>query len=294
MRTLQPELRELYPFAHNAKHYTQVGAGHYMHRVDEGEGEVVLMLHGNPTWSFLYRDLILKLKDSFRCIAPDHIGCGFSDKPQKQRCRLKNHVDHLHQLLNTLDVKKVHLVLHDWGGPIGLLWALARPHRVGKIVLLNTSAFVSKELPKRIQLCASPVLGQLLTCGASAFSRGLVHMGTTNPLPPKVAQGYCAPYDSWRNRSGIWAFLKDIPMSPSHPSYPLLVQLEKGLHVFKNHPILLSWGMQDFCFTPRFLERFENTFPHAQTIAYPEAGHLVLEDAGAQGVEAIKTFLLKG
>lgn len=291
MRTLDAQLRELYPFAHNANHYIQVGNGHYMHVVDEGQGEAVLMLHGNPTWSFLYRDLILKLKGRFRCVAPDHIGCGLSDKPQKHAYTLKSHVDHLHQLVNRLELKRVHLVLHDWGGPIGLLWALARPERVGKMVLLNTAAFTSTALPQRIRLCRQPLWGPLLTRGASAFSRGLVRMGTTQPLSPQVARGYQAPYHSWGQRVGIWGFLKDIPLHPKHPTYPLIRQLETGLHIFKEHPLLLCWGLRDFCFTPAFFERFQEIFPHAQLAPYPEAGHLVLEDAGTQALETIEAFL---
>ncbi len=294
MLTLDPLVRPLYPFANNAKNYVRVGEGYYMHLVDEGAGEAVLFLHGNPTWSFLYRNLIIKLRERFRCIAPDHLGCGFSDKPQRHPYRLKNHVDHIHQLVQSLELKRVHLVLHDWGGPIGLLWAMGRPERVGKIVLLNTGAFAQGwTLPWQIALCRQPLWGPLLVRGLGAFSKGLMRQGVVQPLEPKVVQGYCCPYGSWAQRVGIWGFLRDIPVTERHPSFPFLAQLDKGLALFKKHPMLLCWGMKDFCFTGAILQRFCERFPHADVRTYADAGHLVLEDAGADALGVIEGFLLE-
>jgi len=136
--------------------------GHSLAYLDEGQGPAVVMVHGNPSWSYLYRNLVSGLRDRYRCIVPDHLGCGFSDKPTDYPYRLKNHVDNLERLLEALGVERCILVVHDWGGAIGMGWAGRHPERVAGVVVLNTAAFRSPRLPLRIAICRWPVLGSLL------------------------------------------------------------------------------------------------------------------------------------
>ena len=183
-------LGDLYPFA---SHFIDLG-GVRMHYLDEGAGQPVVMLHGNPTWSFYYRNLVLALRDSHRIVVPDHIGCGLSDKPDDAHYsyRLARRVDDLESLLELLGIHEdVTLVLHDWGGMIGMAWATRHPERVKRLVILNTAAFhlmPSKRLPWSLRIVRNTPLGLLLVRGLNAFSRGAVRYCTTRPLPPRRAE----------------------------------------------------------------------------------------------------------
>jgi haloalkane dehalogenase len=282
--------RELYPFA---SHFLNIG-GHRYHYVDEGQGEPLLLVHGNPTWSFHWRELITAARDRYRLVAPDHIGCGLSDKPQDYEYRLRRHIDNLVELVERLDLRRVTLVAQDWGGAIGLGAALAARERFARLVLLNTGAFRSSRMPWRIRICRTPVLGRLAVQGLNGFARAALRMAVEHPqrLSPQVRAGYLAPYDSWRNRVAIHQFVLDIPMSPGHPSYGDLLAIEEGLATLRHLPMLLIWGMRDWCFTPHFLERFLEFFPAAEAKRVEDAGHWVLEDAREQVVRSIKEFLV--
>ncbi len=149
-------LGELYPFA---SHYVDVG-GYRMHYVDEGVGPAVVMLHGNPTWSFHYRELIKGLRDTYRVIVPDHIGCGLSDKPQEYPYTLSTHIDNVERLIDRLNLESVTLAVHDWGGAIGFGWAARHPSSVRDLILFNTAAFLVDSCPLRLRICRWPVIGE--------------------------------------------------------------------------------------------------------------------------------------
>jgi len=166
MKSTVEALKKGYPFK---TPYIDLKGVKY-HYLDEGQGNPLVMLHGNPTWSFYYRRLVLALKDQYRIIAPDHIGCGMSDKPQKYNYRLSQHIDNLDILLNKLNLKDITLVMHDWGGAIGMGWAAKRPDRVKNIVLFNTAAFLSPLIPFRIRICRIPILGDIAIRGLNAFA----------------------------------------------------------------------------------------------------------------------------
>ena len=134
------DIKDLYPFESN---FLELEDGLKMHYIDEGEGEVLLMLHGNPTWSFYYRNLIQSFQKKYRCIAPDHIGCGLSDKPQDYNYTLSTHIDNLEQLVNSLGLKDITLVMHDWGGSIGMGLAVRQPKLIKRLIIFNTAAFLS-------------------------------------------------------------------------------------------------------------------------------------------------------
>ena len=286
--------RALYPFT---SHVADVG-GVGMHYVDEGEGDAVVMVHGNPTWSFYYRRLIGHLSGSgFRAIAPDHIGCGLSDKPQDYPYRLATHVDNLEELLDRhLGLTRTHLVLHDWGGAIGMGYAVRHPERIGRVVVLNTAAFHLPRCPWRIRLCMVPCLGEVAVRLCNGFARAALRMATRRRelFTRAVRSGYLAPYRTYRDRVAHLAFVRDIPLGPSHPTWPILAGIDEGLGELKDKPVLACWGLRDFVFTEEFLEGWRTRFPNAQVHRFPDAGHYVLEDAHEAILPMIEQFLGSG
>jgi len=160
--------------------------------VVEGEGLPIVMVHGNPSWSFLFRDLILTLRNRYRCIAPDHQGCGFSS-PQPHRMRMAEHSQNLESVLDGLGVDRFILVAHDWGGAIGAHVAGRHPDRVAGMVFLNTAAFPLRRMPWQIRLARIPFLGRLLMEKGNAFALGAARQGVVKPLSPAVSEGF-----SWK------------------------------------------------------------------------------------------------
>ena len=284
-------LRELYPFA--AKTH-QIGSLK-MNYVDEGTGDPVLMVHGNPTWSFYWRGLISKLRTTNRTVAVDHIGCGFSDKPTDYSYCLQQHIDNLCSLVDELDLSGVTLVAHDWGGAIGLGALLQRRERFKRIVLFNTGAFPPPYIPFRIRACRWPVVGKIAVQGFNAFARAAVTMATeqSGGLSKDIATGMLAPYDSWGNRTAIYQFVKDIPMSKSHPTWEVLSRIESQLPELAAMPSMLVWGMKDWCFRPECLDRFEGYWPEAEIHRLADAGHYVVEDAAPKVQQLVASFLQK-
>lgn len=288
---LKHGLTEEYPFSQN---YLTTSSG-IIHFVDEGQGPVLLFVHGNPTWSFAWRNLIKRFSKTHRCIAIDHLGCGLSDKPQQEVYRLADHIERLQLLVETLDLEKITLIAHDWGGAIGSGVAGRLPQRFDRLVLLNTGAFRSQLIPFRIALCRIPLLGKLGMQGANLFAQAAVRMAVNEayPLPEKIKKGYLLPYDSWKNRIAIDRFVKDIPLKLSHPSYPTLTEVEQNLSKLSDKPVLLPWGIKDWCFTPEFLKEFQQIFPEAQTVRFEKAGHYLFEERPQELGDAIEKFLGK-
>ena len=284
-----------YPFR---SHFLDLD-GVRLHYVDEGSGPPVVMLHGNPTWSYYYRDLARALSDTHRVIVPDHVGCGLSDKPDDGRYeyRLRRRVQDVETLLERLEVRAdVTLVVHDWGGMIGLGWAVRHPERLKRLVVLNTAAFrlpAAKPLPWSLRVCRATPLGPLLVRGLNAFSRAAVRWCVTRPLAPEVRQAYLAPYDSWAHRIAVLRFVQDIPLRPGDPSYDLVCDVESRLERLRDVPLLICWGERDFVFDRHFLAGWRHRFPRAEVHSFADAGHLVLEDAGAQILPLVRAFLQK-
>ncbi|HEY8430489.1 MAG TPA: alpha/beta fold hydrolase [Sandaracinaceae bacterium] len=284
---------ELYPFRGR---YFDVG-GARMHYLDEGTGEPVVMLHGNPTWSFYYRELVRALSPRYRCIVPDHVGMGPSDKPGDDRYEytLERRVDDLGALLEHLGVERdVTLVLHDWGGMIGMAWAARRPERVARLVILNTAAFPlpdDKPFPWPLWLTRTPV-GALLVRRFNAFSAIAARVCVTRaPLPREVRRAYTAPYDSYANRIATLRFVQDIPLRPGDRAWPILEATAARLHLFSHLPALICWGDRDFVFDHAFLREWRRHLPGARVVRFPDAGHYVLEDAADEIVPLVERFL---
>ncbi|MEO6952630.1 MAG: alpha/beta fold hydrolase [Polyangia bacterium] len=268
------------------------------HYLDEGSGDLVLMLHGNPSWSFYYRDLVKALRPDHRCVVPDHIGMGMSDKPGDDRYRyvLESRIDDVERLVDSLTLdRKLTLVLHDWGGMIGMGYAVRHPERIGRIVLLNTAAFhLPSELrvPLALRMVRDSGLGALGVRGMNVFARGAVSVGCKRTgMSAEIRAGYLAPYDTWKNRIATLRFVQDIPLSPSDPSYALVSQIEAGLEKFTNTPVLICWGERDFVFTSAVLDHWIRRWPHAEVHRFADCGHYVLEDAGPEIAAHVRRFL---
>jgi cis-3-alkyl-4-acyloxetan-2-one decarboxylase len=283
--------RSLYPFA---SHELRLDGWRY-HYLDEGQGEVLLLVHGNPTWSFYWRELIRRWRQRYRVIVVDHIGCGLSDKPRHYPYCLAQHAENLTALVRHLRLESITLVAHDWGGAIGMGAALADPDRFSRFTLLNTAAFRSQQIPLRIRVCRTPLLGPLAVRGLNAFARAALRMAVERHerMTPKVRAGLLAPYDSWAHRQAIQRFVDDIPLSPRHPSYAKLLEIEQGLPSLAHRPWQFIWGMRDWCFTPAFLQRFLDFIPSAEVHRIENAGHYVVEDAHEVIGPLVEQFVAK-
>ncbi len=298
MKTSKPvditRFRHLYPFD---SHYLERNGLRY-HYIDEGSGDPVVMVHGNPTWSFYFRELVKALSPQYRTIVPDHVGCGLSDKPDEASYsfRAENRVADLQALLDHLQLKeKLTLVVHDWGGVIGLALAARNPERFGRLVILNTAAFLppeGKRLPLRLQIVRNvKALAVPAVLGLNLFSRAALWMAARRPLAPAVRSGLTAPYNSWHNRLATLKFVQDIPLNASDPSYALVKDLDERLSDLARLPALVCWGEKDFVFDRDYLQEWQRRFPQAEIHCFPQAGHYVLEDAPEEIVGLVSDFL---
>lgn len=266
--------------------------GHRLSYLDEGakDAPVLLCLHGNPTWSFYYRNVAQSLKSKFRVIVPDHIGCGLSEKPQDWDYVLANHIQNIVDLLESLEIKKFSLLVHDWGGAIGMGVATLHVERVEKIILLNTAAFIDSHIPKRIALCRLPLIGAPMVRAFNAFAWPATFMAAQKKLSPAVKRGFLYPYNNYKNRIATALFVQDIPMERDHPSFETMQMIEENLGKL-TCPKLILWGGLDFCFNNHFYARWQNIYPDAETHYYPLAGHYVLEDEAEDVIKRVENFL---
>lgn len=269
-----------------------------LHYIDEGAGEPVVMLHGNPTWSFHYRHLIDALRDHYRVIVPDHIGCGLSDKPDDSRYEytLASRVDDLEALLDHLGLDRdLTLVLHDWGGIIGSILAARYPDRIARLVVCNTAAFhtpAGKSFPRALSVFRDSTAGAWLVRGLNLFVRGTSWIGCkAHPMPRAVRDAYAAPYDSWANRIAIHRFVQDIPLRPGDRSYELISWVQDRLPLLGSVPMLIAWGMKDFVFDEPVLDEWVRRFPAAEVHRFPRGGHLLFEDERDTVNRLVRSFL---
>ncbi len=285
----------LYPFT---SQFVRLGTLQY-HYIEEGEGAPVVMLHGNPTWSFYYRKLIRKLSPHFRCLAPDHIGMGFSDKPgdADYRYTLAQRIDDLESFLEAKGIDRdISLIMHDWGGAIGMGYACRHPEAIRNLVILNTAAFrfpESKRFPLVLRLVRSRI-GAFLVRAFNIFAAGASRTAVKRKkLPREVRRAYLAPYDSWENRIAILRFVQDIPLGPKDPGFDQVAEMEAGLPVFRDTPTLMIWGMKDTIFDHHFLAKWIGFLPRAEVHRLDDCGHYVLEDAQEEAGKLILDFLTR-
>ncbi|UCF93777.1 MAG: alpha/beta fold hydrolase [Desulfobacterales bacterium] len=288
------KFQHLYPFK---SHYLDLN-GHKYHYLDEGSGDPIVMLHGNPTWSFYFRELIKGLSTRFRTIAPDHMGCGLSDKPDPRiyAYRLQSRVADLEALLQFLELKaKLTLVLHDWGGIIGMACAAQHPERIRRLVVMNTAAFLppdGKRIPLRLNLIRNiRPLAAMAVLGFNLFARGALHMASHKRLARDVKAGLIAPYSDWKNRMATLKFVQDIPLNPKDPSYAIVAAVDDKLQQFGHLPTLICWGAHDFVFDMDYLAEWQRRFPAAEVHCFADAAHYVMEDVPDKIVPLVADFL---
>lgn len=270
--------RDLYPF--EARHLDVEGGR--MHYVDEGDGAPIVLVHGTPTWSFLYRDLIRDLSRHHRVVAPDHLGFGLSDKPADAAYRPEDHAARLERLIETLGLRDVTLVVHDFGGPIGLAYALRRPKNVRALVLFNTwmwSLEENRAARMASRLAASPI-GRFLYRRLNFSPRMLIPavMGDRKKLSKEEHRHYTAPFPTSRERTGPWVLAKELIGSSDW--YRGLWERRDRI---ADKPALLLWGIKDPTFAADTLDRWREALPAAEVETFPEAGHFVQEEVDGLG-----------
>lgn len=293
--TLFKPSENLYPFQSN---WLDLG-GNRMHYLDEGpqDAPIVLMLHGNPTWSFYYRNIVIALRDRFRCIVPDHIGCGLSDKPDDDHYSytLRQRVADIESLIAQVNpTRPIHLIVHDWGGMIGFGWASKSPDEIASMVIANTAAFAipeQKKLPFGLWLARDTFVGAFLVRAFNAFSGVASRIAFKKPVSDQVRKGYTGPYDSWANRIATLRFVQDIPLKQGDPGFEIIEATEQRLPLFADKPCILVWGEKDFVFDLHFLKKWKGILPKAEVLSYPDCGHYILEDGGAPLTQKITEFL---
>jgi cis-3-alkyl-4-acyloxetan-2-one decarboxylase len=277
-----------------------------MHYVDEGprDGRPVVLLHGNPTWGYLYRHFVPPLVEAgFRAIVPDHLGFGRSDKPDRAELyTIHRHADRCEALLESLDLREATVVPQDWGGPIGLRWATLHPDRVRSLFILNTFAHRPRgrvRLPLPLVMFRTPVVGEVMVKGLDLFKRvflfraGVVHR---ERLTAEVRRAYRAPHPSWSSRTPILVFPRQIPAGPEGSVSDLNAEIEAGLEQhFRSKPAKIVWAMRDIAFTPEMLDGlWLQTLPDAEVTRLDDAGHYLQEDAHERIVPELIDFLGNG
>lgn len=278
--------RAAYPFVSRS---LELDAGR-MHYIDEGHGPPVVLVHGTPTWSFLYRDLIKRLSASHRCIAVDHLGFGLSDKPAGWTYRPEDHARNLQTAIEQLGLRDFSLIVHDYGGPIGLSYAVEHPENVARLVLCNTfmwSMTGEFELPPIAKVMAGPI-GKLLYTRMNFSPRVILPAAWINKatLTPAVHKQYLAVHARPAERESTWALARELFASGAW--YDSLWARRDRI---KELPALLVWGLKDPAFPAKFLARWQSLFSNAQTVALPTVGHFVTEEAAPEVASAVSAFL---
>ncbi|MEF9478720.1 alpha/beta fold hydrolase [Chryseobacterium sp. 1B4] len=280
--------RKEYPFK---SHFIETKSGK-IHYIDEGEGEVLVFVHGNPNWSFGYRELIKHFSKTHRCIAIDHIGFGLSDKPYDVSYLPKFHAENLELVIITLQLHDITLVLHDWGGPIGISYAENNPDHVKRLIVFN-SWFWSVKEDKTLRTFSrfmGSALGRNLCKYFNFFPRVLmkVDRGDKKNYSKATHQHYIKPFPHARTRKGTWVFPRSFLAEDQW-----LTQLWDNRKSFTGLPVLLLWGLKDKAFPQPFLSRWENAFPQSTSIKFEYSGHNSPEEIGREAITFVQDFLEK-
>jgi pimeloyl-ACP methyl ester carboxylesterase len=266
-----------------------------LHYVDEGPAGAppLLFLHGNPTWSYLWREQLSELSaQGHRCVAFDHMGFGRSGKPRRLSAyTLERHVDNALALIHALDLRDVTLVAHDWGGPIGLGAMLERSDRLRALILMNTWAWeLPSFLPPFLREFRTEGLGEILALGGNLFVESIPGGMARRDPDPIMMEAYRAPFPDYWSRAGTLAFQREIPLTERDRSAPLMAAIHQRLPSL-DVPVLLLWGMRDPVFQPVFLDQWRELFPQAETVEIEDASHFVVEDRPDVVTRAIESFL---
>ena len=276
--------RSLYPFC---SHYFQTAKGN-IHYIDEGEGPVLLFVHGNPTWSFTWRNLISEFSKTHRCIAPDLLGFGLSDNP-KEIIRPADHSDCLESLMKFLQLKDVTVVVEDWGGPIALSWAVENSHAVKGVVVFNSWCWSVRGDPhfEKFSRFMGGAFGRFLIRRFNAFVRFVLPKAIGHRLPRSVRRHYLGPFKRSADRN-ISALLPKQIISES----PWLNDVWEKCDVLNKKPMLILWGLQDIAFRAIELEKWKNKFQDAKCYTFENAGHCPHETNAKDVIAAMRKSIL--
>jgi len=265
-----------------------------LHYVDEGDGEPIVMLHGNPTWGYLYRKFIPPLSKTHRCVVPDHMGFGRSAKPLDRPYTLAKHIENLTALVRNLDLRDITLVMQDWGRPIGLGYAIEHAERVKRLVILNTWAFLiadGMQLAPLLELFRQPQIGEAMVQGLNLFVEGFLPTGIHHKAKlDSFMPAYRAPFPDWNSRTATLAFPRDIPVGNDHPSAPTMRRIQDNLGRI-DVPTTIIWGTKDPAILLLVIEAWKSVYPHAEEHHLDTASHFLQEDEPEQIVELMQAFL---
>jgi pimeloyl-ACP methyl ester carboxylesterase len=270
--------------------------GMRLHYIDQGEGDPVVMVHGNPTWSFYFRRMVMAFSPSHRTVVPDHMGCGLSHKPDEKQYdyRLRSRIDDFSALMNHLELDRVTLLVHDWGGMIGMAWAVENPDRISRLIVTNTAGFFppnNKRIPLRLWILRNLTLfARPAVLYGNLFARGALHMAPRRRLAPEVKKGLLAPYNCPHNRLATLRFVQDIPLLPDDEGFAIVDRVSRKLQILSFLPMLLLWGKHDFVFDLAYYNEWCRRFPSAEAHLFDDAGHYLMEDIPDRIVERINTF----
>src|SRR5258705_2853891 len=258
-----------------------------MHYLDEGEGDPVLLLHGEPTWSFLYRKMIPPLSAVARCVAPDYFGFGRSDKPtERSWYSYERHVGSITRLVNELDLRRITLVVQDWGGPVGFRFAVENPERVARIVIMNTG--IGARAPSDEWLRFQSFMRRV---GTEIVAGQLIRLSLMQPTTDEIIAASDAPFPVPESRIGIVQFPELVATSSDHPSAPAMLVVRDRLREF-DRPTLVLFGDSDPIFSRRAAEVMASLQPNAELDPPVEgAGHFLQEDRGELLGERIARWL---
>ena len=275
--------QELFPFE---SRYAEIG-GATVHYVDEGSGGPLLMLHGNPTWSFLYREIIRGLSDRFRCIALDYPGFGLSRAPTGYGFTPAEHAGVVEKLVAELDLSDVTMMVQDWGGPIGFRVATRNPDRFAAFVIGNTWAWPKSDPGTQLfsRFLGGPIGGYLILRRNFFVERAIPSSMRLRKLPPAVMDAYRGPFPTPESRRPVHVFPREILRSR-----PLLAEIERGLAALGSRPALIVWPDKDVAFREPERRRWEGIFPEHRTVMLEGAGHYIQEEAPDQIVDAIRDW----
>jgi haloalkane dehalogenase len=290
-----------YPFTPN---YLTV-KGLRLHYVDEKpkgnpNAEPIVMLHGNPTWSYLYRNFVPPLLEAgYRCIVPDHMGYGKSEKTiDRGEYLLKKKIEYFTDVMDQLDLRDITLVMQDWGGGIGLGYAVEHADRIKRLILMSTWAFVFPEdvpdetIPPLLAMCRKPEVGETMLLAYNVFIEGFLPLAIVRKekITPQLMAAYRAPFPDYNSRVPTMA-IQDVPLRTDQPSYPTMKAIQEKLGTL-NVPTCIIWGEDDHIFPPdAVLPIWQGIYPHGEVHMVPRAGHFLQEDAPEEICETIKDFM---
>lgn len=266
--------------------------GGKLHYVDEGQGEPIVMVHGNPTWSFLYRHLIKGLSKKYRCVAVDHLGFGLSDKPLDWSYLPEDHARNLEKLIDTLGLKDITLVIQDWGGPIGMSYAVSHPENVKRLVIMNTWAWSVKGIfhYESFSWFMSSFIGRFLIERFNFFAGPFMKVvfGDKSKLPKPIHDQYKNAFPTPEERRPCWKFPQAIIGSSQW-----LGHTSDRLEKVRSKPALLLWGMKDIAFRQQELKRWEGILDNKKVIRLENTGHFVQEELKSDLVPMVEEFMTK-